>query len=286
MDYAGFYINLDKRTDRKVDIEAELARYGIGSSYKRFSGILGNGLNLSNPHLKDGEMGCFASHYVLMKENLNETRPLHFIEDDVILSPSTAQAINGIVNQGLFADYDIVYTDVLVPLLNDAYKAYKSFYDATVKRDEKGRITKAIFSVVNLKGLLFGSTSSYLVNKGSIKKVHDAYHDEITNEPRQSIDLFIRRMSNEGRLKVGCLFPFVTSVRLDHIVETDIDRSYHEMSALATHLARYSFFIGADFNKCQEYLDKFMPLPAVSDQHTKILNHLLAFSLTDRYRPL
>ena len=286
MDYTGFYINLDRRTDRRAEIEAELARHGLRDAYRRFSAVNGNGLSLSNPHLKDGEMGCFASHTKLLEENLDLDTHLHIIEDDVVFAASAPQAIRGIVTRGLFADYDIIYTDVLVPLLNDAYRAYKSFYDATVTRDESGRITKAMFSVVNLKGLIFGSTSSYLVNKKSIRKVHDLYREEITHEPRQSIDLFIRKMSDEGALKVGCLFPFVTSVRLDHIVETDIVRPYHGMSALAVHLARYSFFVDADFAHCREYLDKFLPLSSNNDSHTAILAHLLAFSLTDRYRPL
>ena len=205
------------------------------------------------------------------------------IEDDIILAPTTASSITTIVDQGL-GGYDIVYTDVLIPLLNDAYKGYKAFYDALVTRDQAERVTKARFTILDLKTLLFGSTSSYLVNKNSIKKLHDLYEKEITHEPRQSIDLFIRQLCNEGALKVGCLFPFVTSVRLDHIVETDIARDYHEMSALATHLARYSFFIDADLDKCQHYLNTYMPVPANPDKHTRILTHLLAFSLTDKYR--
>jgi hypothetical protein len=284
MNYAGFYINLDRRPDRRAEIEAELARVGLDGIYKRFSAVDGNGLHVPNPHLKVGEMGCFSSHTKLLKENLDETRCLHLIEDDVLLSSTAVQAVRGLVDQGLFADYDIVYTDVLIPLLNDAYKSYKSFYDATVTRNSDGKISKVVLSVVNLKGLLFGSTSSYLVNKNSIRKLHDLYDREINNCPEKSIDLFIRRMSNEGALKVGCLFPFVTSVRLDHIVETDIVRPYHQMSALATHVARYSFFVDADFAKCHEYLNKYMPLPEKTDDHTRILNHLLAFSLTGGYQ--
>ncbi len=284
MDYAGIYINLDRRPDRRAEIESELARHGLRDAYRRFSAVEGNGLSLSNPHLKDGEIGCFSSHTMLLQENLDQDMHLHVIEDDVIFSSSTAQAIHGIVAQGLFADYDILYTDVVVPLLNDAYKVYKSFYDATVTRDESGRIVKVAFSVINLKGLIFGSTSSYLVNKKSIRKIHDMYHRELTSEPCQPIDLFVRKLCNEGALKIGCLFPFVTSVQLDHIVETDIVRPYHEMSALATHLARYSFFIDADFDQCQHYLDTYLPVPRSADQHAGILAHLLAFSLTDGYR--
>ncbi|MGB9153848.1 MAG: glycosyltransferase family 25 protein [Alphaproteobacteria bacterium] len=286
MNYAGYYINLDRRPDRRAEMEAELARYGLGGNYARFSAIEGNALGFPNPHLKVGEMGCFASHYKLLGENLGQDRHLHFVEDDTIFAPSFVQTMNGIFNRGLFTDYDIIYTDVWMPLLNDAYKNYRSFYDAMVKRDAAGKIVQAAFTVINMKGLMFGSTSSYFVNKTSIQKVYDAYAHEITHEPRQSIDLFIRKLSDEGELKVGCVFPFVTSVHLDHIVETDIARPYHEMSALAAHLGRYSFFIGADLNKCEEYLRKLMPLPPQPDQHTRILNHLLCYSMTDNYRAL
>ena len=283
MDYAGFYINLDRRAERSAEMESELARYGLKDAYNRFSAADGNTLNAPNPILKGGELGCFISHTLLLKQNLDSSKHLHVIEDDVIFSSCTAQALDWVIGQGHLAQYDIIYTDVFVPLLNDAYKAYKKFYDSAVKRDAYGNITSTSFSVVDLKGLIFGSTTSFLVNKQSIKKLHDLYAGEIARGASLPIDLFIRKLCGEGTLKVGCIFPFVTSVRLDHIIETDIARNYHQVSALAAHLARYSFFIGADFAKCQEYLEKYMPLPQ-GDKHAQILDHLLAFSLTDNYK--
>jgi GR25 family glycosyltransferase involved in LPS biosynthesis len=284
MNYAGFYINLDRRSDRRREIETELEHHGLRDAYRRFSAVEGNGLQLSNPHLIDGEMGCFASHYKLLKENIDQDRVLHIIEDDVLFAGVAAKVISGVIDQDLFAGCDIVFTDVFIPTGNATYKAYKKFYDGAVKRDGTGRVTSHTFSVIDLKGLPFGATSSYLVNKKSIRKLHDLYEREISGEPRQPIDLFIRRMCEDGVLKVGCLFPFVTSIRLDQNIETDIIRSYHGMSCLAANIARYSFFIDADFGKCRDYLDKYLPLPPDSDEQAKILNHILAFSLTDGYR--
>src|ERR1700722_9684505 len=173
MDYAGFFINLDRRRERRATMEAELARHGF--SYTRFSAADGNGLKMPNPHLKEGEVGCFTSHHLLLKQNLGASRHLHVIEDDVVFAPCTKKAIEWAIGQGHLAQYDIIYTDIFVPLLNDAYKAYKKFYDTAVKRDAAGNITSVAFSVVNLQGLMFGSTASYLVNGASIKKLNDLY---------------------------------------------------------------------------------------------------------------
>jgi hypothetical protein len=283
MDYAGFYINLDRRSERRAEMEGELARYNLSGAYRRFAAADGNSLHMPNPQLKEGEMGCFTSHYLLLKENLDQTKPLHVIEDDVIFASCTEQAIRWAIDQGHLAKYDIIYTDIFVPLLNDAYKVYKKFYDTAVKKDPRGNITNAAFSVADLRGLIFGSTTSFLVNGNSIKKLHDLYAEELACGASLPIDLFIRKLTGDGAIKTGCIFPFVTSVRLDHIVETDIARSSHQLSALAAHLARYSFFIGADLNKCREYLGRYLPLVS-QDAHAEILNHLLAFSITDAYR--
>jgi len=286
MGYAGFYINLDRRPDRAAEIEAELSRYGVLQNYRRFPAADGNALGFSNPHLAEGEMGCFTSHYLLLKQNLEQTQTLHILEDDVLFAPQTAAVINGVIDQDLFAGCDIVYTDVYVPLQNTAYKIYKELYDQTVTRSADGALSTTSFTILALAGLPFGSTSSYLVNKHSIQKLHDLYEKEIASAPRQPNDLFIRRLSDEGALKVGCLFPFVTSVQLDHILESDIKRNYQEMSALAAHLGRYSFFIGMDSGKCQKYIEKLMPAGLPSDSHSLLLQKLMGFSLTDKYKRL
>ena len=249
MNYQGYYINLDRRPDRRAEIEAELARQGLGSAYRRFSAADGNAYKFANPHLKDGEMGCFTSHYMLLKENLGQTKHLHIIEDDVLFSAAAAQVINSVVDQDLFSGCDILYTDIWMPIQNSVYKAFKGFYDATATRDAAGRVTHKNFNVIDLKDTPFGSMSSYLVNKNSIRKLHDLYAHEIANAPQKSIDLFIRDLAIKGTLKVGCLFPFVTSVRLDEIVETDIVRPYHEKSALAVHNRALCFLCRCRFRQ-------------------------------------
>jgi hypothetical protein len=284
MNYTGTYINLDRRPDRRTAIEAELSRRGILEHYRRFAAVEGNGLSLDNPHLSDGEMGCFSSHFKVMQKNLEHNKPLHVIEDDVLLAPATASIIQRMIDNNLLDGHDIIYTDFFIPIHNHTYKSLKQLYDATVPTNLDGTGNHD-FRIIDLKGIPFGSTSSYIVNPSSIGKLHDLYAKDISNQPRESNDLFIRRLCNSGALKVSCIFPFITSVALDEIVETDIARPNHKLSFLAPHLVRYALFIGADLKKCQESLDKFIPLPEPDDKLAQIMTHVLAFSLTTAYNP-
>jgi hypothetical protein len=79
--------------------------------------------------------------------------------------------------------------------------------------------------------------------------------------------------------------PFVTSVRLEHTVKSVINQPNQTPAALAAAIARQTFFIGCDWKKCEEYTDRYARLPLNQTQQDKILAQLLAFSLTNNYKP-
>src|ERR1700748_3472098 len=111
MDYQGFFINLDRSPQRRAEIEAHLAQFGLEKAYRRFPAAEGNSLHLPNPgpKLLAGEIGCFISHYLLLKENLGQTKPLHVVEDDVQFSRYTAPVIQSLMTGGSLAHYDIIH---------------------------------------------------------------------------------------------------------------------------------------------------------------------------------
>ncbi len=90
-------INLVRSTDRRERIEANLARLGLGFEF--FDGIdAGRGEHrgisryteaaaLRNYHrpLSGGEIGCFASHYLLWQRCIEARKPLVIMEDDAVL---------------------------------------------------------------------------------------------------------------------------------------------------------------------------------------------------------
>ncbi|MDR3448358.1 MAG: glycosyltransferase family 25 protein [Alphaproteobacteria bacterium] len=282
MKYTGFYINLDRSPERRKAIEDELARNSL-ASYARFAASNGNEMKFPNPHLKDGEIGCFTSHHRLLKENAASAQPLHVIEDDIILSPQTGQVLNWAIESSQLAKFDILYTDVAIPLLNDACQEYKNYYDATVTRDASGKIEKVIFSAVDMQHLIFGSTCSYLVNPHSIGKLAALYEKELQTGATLPIDLFIRKLCQEGAIKVGCLFPFVTSIRPESCFATTMESRFDALPAMAANMLRHSFFVGCDWGQCLAAAQIF-PQPAADDIHRQLMLRLLGYSLMPGYK--
>lgn len=289
MSYVGFYINLDRSRERRAEIEEQLARHKLEHLYTRFKAADGNVLNLPNPHLKKGEMGCFTSHYLLMKRALERPEHLHVIEDDVLFSSHTVNVLNATIAGGELANYDIIFTDTYVPINVDAFRSYKELYDKSVQRDAAGAVANVAFSVMDMAGQLFATTSSYLVNSKSIRKLYNVYTKEITNGPRVPIDLLIRNKAAQGIIKVGCIFPFATSIRLEHsstttIAERDAIGRHDALTVLAGDIARQSFFVDGSVSGCHQYVEKFLPMPA--DEHGRLLASILGFALSGGYRSI
>jgi glycosyl transferase family 25 len=68
-----FYINLDKRTDRREEIENQLKEYNLYDQAERFPAI-------ETPHL--GILGCTASHLVVLKMARERQYPYVLILED------------------------------------------------------------------------------------------------------------------------------------------------------------------------------------------------------------
>ncbi|MDR3424072.1 MAG: glycosyltransferase family 25 protein [Alphaproteobacteria bacterium] len=284
-DYAGFFINLDHNTHRRAETETELARHNLTSRYQRFAAAEGNALNAPNPHnLSDGVLGCFTSHYLLLKQNLDAGKHLHVIEDEVLFASCAERVISWVIASGFLDSFDIVFTDISVPLRNEVYKMYKTAYDKAVARDASGKIISVNFDVLNVCNRPYASTSSFLVNKRSIGKLCGILESELMRGTGNPIDLIIRDKNRQGALRVGCIFPFVTSVRLDNSFASTIDPRPDREPELAVDIARQLFFIESDWSQCQAYLDRYAPKPQTEDKLSSMLGQLLTYSLSDKYR--
>jgi len=146
MEYHIFYINLDKRTDRREQIEYELQRMGLKG--ERFSAV----------YHEFGEYGCSVSHYkVLQIAKARGYKNILIFEDDfefIVSKEVFEQNMEALAN----VDFDIVMLGYSIqkwepysPLLmkvNDAtttsgYIINEKFYDALID-NLKENITKLI----------------------------------------------------------------------------------------------------------------------------------------------
>ena len=280
---SGFYINLDRNPERRVKIESELAKGGL-TGYARFAACDGNVFGFPNPVLTNGEMGCFSSHYALLKQNEKQPHHIHHVEDDVIFAPCAKQVIDWMINTGKLKEYDIIYTDVAVPLLNDAMRAYKAFYDVIVKRDVNGGIHSSAFAVLDMRELSFASTCSFLVRAESIGKLRELFEKELQAGTQYPVDLFIRKLCQGGVIRVGCLFPFISSIPPESCLSSTMEPRFDELSALAPNIVRHSFFVGRDLATCRDLVTKFLPSPDTGDEHMRLLLDLLAYSMNRDYK--
>jgi len=73
-----FYINLDKRQDRRLLVENEFKKMGLKP--KRFSGFIFNGTTSS---WWNGALGCMLSHLSILEIGLKEKVNVFIFEDDV-----------------------------------------------------------------------------------------------------------------------------------------------------------------------------------------------------------
>lgn len=285
MKYTGFYINLDRSPERQEEIEKELARNGLGGLYSRFAASDGNTLNFPNTHpILENELGCFTSHYRLLMENRDSPRPLHVIEDDILLSPAVETMLDELISNGELAKYDIIYTDVNIPVTSNYCVTYKEIYNQNVKLDKNGRIESTRFSIIDMKDMELASTCSMLINPRSIANLAELFEYELRRGARMPVDFLIRHLCNHSALKVGCLFPFVTSIKPENYLQTTIHSRPDVKTIRANHMLRHSFFIGADLNKLLAEAIEFYPQPDAGDVQAQLLLRLMGFSLTPEYK--
>ena len=283
--YTGLYINLDRCPDRRAEIETELARVGLAQKYRRFAAADGNTLNLLQPRLNNGEMGCFISHYLLLKENLGTVQHLHVLEDDTVFAKCFDQVITRIIESGEIDAYDILYTDASLPLSNEAYKNFKALYDEIVTRDAAGKLKNAAFQILKPDQQMFPNTNSFLVNRKSLEKIYRLYEEELMRGAQAPIDLFLRNAIEAGTIKAGCIFPFITCARPERSMHSLVRKVPDvTLKFTAAGIARYSFFIDCDWKECEAMLQRLIPVPPEQDRHAAILSHVLSFSLISAVR--
>jgi GR25 family glycosyltransferase involved in LPS biosynthesis len=283
MSYQGIYINLDRSAARRAALETELARLGLTERYQRLPAVDGNTLRLTSPLKNPNEIGCFLSHVEALKAGLNSDLPLHIIEDDTVFAACAERTLNWAITSGVINDFDILYTDIAMPLSNESYRTFKSLFDRSVNRDAAGNIASVKFQTLNLQDIPFLAASSYLVNKNSVQKLLRLYDNEIAAGVRIPIDLFLPSQAKVGAIKIGCLFPFVTSINVEETLTSTIRLKPDTTKKFtAANIGRYSFFVDCNWDICQNLMHSHIVQPPPSDRHAKLLTQLLAFSLIDQ----
>ena len=244
MDWAGYFINLDRSPGRRAAIEGMLGQLGIFENYRRFPAVEGG----PHPTLKPGQVGCYHSHLNVLSAAPRDGRFIHVLEDDAILS---RYFVSFLKHPGTNLDgYDLIFTDVScygnLPLVRD----FKKEFDKASKQMEAGAVS---IRLLNLQHTHFLGSTSYLVNPRSLDKVTQSL--QRGHSAGKPIDLYVSDEVFAGSLRAAVAFPFLTSIKLDDS-STIFEKSHFNR---AFDLLRASFFIDQDISILQAHMRAILP---------------------------
>jgi GR25 family glycosyltransferase involved in LPS biosynthesis len=207
--WKAYYINLDKRTDRKELMESELARQGIHA--QRFSALsddnfdkfpefkLGKtttmpvhfGQKLSRRDYVKGEWGCAFSHYSILNMHLNSNSPkiLAVFEDDAHFGNDFLKRLK-YLEDNFDLDWDIFYLSSFCQLIYDK--------KTTVKH------------VWKIEDMMYGA-GAMLINPASLPKILDLIRSYAPNVA--AIDNLYNYLI--PHLKMYCFIPGMVTQHYD-----------------------------------------------------------------------
>lgn len=207
--FTGFYLNLDRNTARRGSLTRHLEEVGALPRYRRFEAVDGRAVAPAyQTDLDPGSLGLWLTHERLMQSVGSPDAHLHLIEDDVILARDAVAVIDrtpAVADQ--LGEWDLIFTDVFVPIVAEVFRVLAEkvgMFEASGRR-----------SLLDLADIPFASTSSVLINRASVRR----YADLITGRWAGGvpIDLHLRRLVRERRLKAYLTVPFLTSFSPDSL---------------------------------------------------------------------
>ena len=123
------------------------------------------------------------------------------------LAELSGPTIEEIASLDAFSDYDILFTGTYVPLHNQIYNRLKKRYEWLVSKSKSaGRQLVCVIEDY------YAGTASYIVKPAAIQKMVDIYEETLSKGAKLPVDLCIRQKARQQTIRVGCIFPFITSL--------------------------------------------------------------------------
>jgi GR25 family glycosyltransferase involved in LPS biosynthesis len=231
------YINLDRATQRRVDIEASFHRAARpGWTLQRFPAVDGDHVERERvPGRRSrAEKACYMSHRAVIEAHRDRGQPLLVLEDDVQFGAATCEIVDGFLQQNTGADWDLLFLDICAHRITDMLNLY-------FNREKLIRQRTVI--PVDLSKLPFFGTCAYIVNAGAFDKVLACLDAGIPIDIEY--DILLAHFVRERMLKAAVLFPFVTTLS-PRAAASQIQRASVETVNLARNLFRNMVWLESD----------------------------------------
>ena len=268
----GIYINLERSTARRQQLEQQLDRLGLRHLYQRFQGLDGESIYEEHKHTKlsPGSLGCWLSHRDALRGDADNDNHLHILEDDVQITEGFRPFLKTLIGKKAETfDWDIIFTDIGVRWWAVSPNDMRQLLSAV----NHGANTRTI-GLYDASITYAASMASYIVNKNSKQKVASLLEDGFGSSA--PIDIYMGTLITEGRIKAHVTLPFVTTLSELHSESTikgDLNSS--NPTRTLSILFRRSLAYDVDTNKILHVCKDRMESEALDDR-SKIYIGLMA----------
>jgi GR25 family glycosyltransferase involved in LPS biosynthesis len=277
--YQGFYINLDRNTQRRQRLERNLAEVGVSDRYQRIAAVDGRAVaGQYKTKLDPGNLGLFLSHARVLEAAGDGKRHLHILEDDAVLGKDALNYLEVVLEQAdeQRSDWDLLFTEIYVTPAS--LELFRILSGAVEKFRRTGGAT-----VLDLKEITFSGTSSMFINRKSL----DKYASLVAAGCKQKnpVDLFIRRQVHDGRLNALLTVPFLTTVS-DDSLQSDITIDTSDARALTDTVLtalRRAFAMGADVAAIENEIQALHGVTGPQSRLQSLYLRTLAFYFSDKF---
>jgi GR25 family glycosyltransferase involved in LPS biosynthesis len=274
----GYFINLDRSIERRAHMENQLSASGL-DHYRRFSASDGKLIRTKSTRTP-GEVGTYLSHLNLLRGAAKGDRPIHVLEDDVIVGDLAAAAVSAVIDNRVLEEFDLVFLETYIGRDVQHLRRWHGLLQEVRNRGwpiERGDQLRVIDMT---SSYLFGTTS-YLAQPSGIKRVVAVLDEEWQRGPTMPLDAAIQKAARARRLRIGCLFPFVTSLDFHLNSASEAGRTERTDDVLVQSLLRYSFYVGADIDGLARPLirrliaERFGAPDSMTELHADVLQYYL-----------
>lgn len=248
-DWSGYYINLDRATERRRRIEAQLERFGATGRYERLPATDGKTVKRRSPK-SPGEVGIYHSHLRALELVAISGKPGHVIEDDIVFCDLTLPAIDMTIERGVLDQFDMVFLETYVGETIAGMRIYNRMLEAALVN---GPIRKADqLQVLDLNEGYQSGATSYVASPRGAAKIMSLLRHDWEKGPTQPVDMILQDLVRAGRISIGCVFPFVTTVDFETSYASEAARAGSLDRQMLQRLIRYCFFVGRDLQGVAE----------------------------------
>ena len=214
MNIRGFFINLDKSTDRRKTIEDNIRGVGMDGVITRFAARAGDG----RPSvITKNELGCFLSHKEII-DTADNNEVVMIFEDDAHFTKKFKKSIGAIFKDMAFG-WDVIFFGQMVD-----YSDVKMVHKFLNFKKLAGDISSEEFSkfaILNAAKFYTWGAFGYAVHPRALPKLRGYLAQSEQDGFKHQVDVYYADLIREGKLNGGIVFPYIVGVNPDF--ESTID---------------------------------------------------------------